>query len=331
LELSLPLEWNSEDEAGIGTLLARAFPGRIAKRQAAAKTGEGIFRFISGREGRIRSPLAGFEWLCALDLAAGERMGFIHLAVPVSEAAALESLKPYLIEAEKTEWQGLVPRRIVTQKAGKITLSIRRRPCLRTELLQELPGLLRENGITLLPWDDEQGVPRRLLQRIRFFAANLKTGSMTSGGWTDDALITDAAEWLGPFISGKGAIINGKGLSGALVHRLGWEAMREMDRLVPDQFVLPSGKKRTIEYGSGEPVMRLRLQDAFGLPGTCELLSVPVVFHLLSPADRPIQITRDLGGFWAGSYAEVRKEMRGRYPKHQWPENPLEFHREAKR
>ncbi|MCL2127261.1 MAG: ATP-dependent helicase, partial [Treponema sp.] len=97
---------------------------------------------------------------------------------------------------------------------------------------------------------------------------------------------------------------------------------REMDKEVPEQYVLPSGRKRDIDYGSGTPVIRLRLQDAFGIKGRTEIRGIPAVFHLLSPAGRPVQITSDLDGFWAGSYAEVRKEMRGRYPKHQWPENP---------
>jgi len=98
-----------------------------------------------------------------------------------------------------------------------------------------------------------------------------------------------------------------------------------MDTQVPDQYSLPSGRKRLIDYSSGEPVIRLRLQDAFGINGAQMVMGHSIVFHLLSPADRPIQITRDLNGFWTGSYAAVRKEMRGRYPKHHWPENPLYF------
>jgi ATP-dependent helicase HrpB len=93
-----------------------------------------------------------------------------------------------------------------------------------------------------------------------------------------------------------------------------------MDAEVPDSFALPKGRKGRIEYGSGEPVLSLRLQDAFGIIGEQKILGVPVVFCLLSPANRPIQTTRDLSGFWRGSYAEVRKDLRGRYPKHNWPE-----------
>lgn len=333
LGAAIPLEWRPGDEALAGELLVWAFPDRIAQQQddrgraALSPSGEGVFRFISGREGRIRGPLARAEWLCALEVDAGERMGFIRLAVPVSPSAALETLQGQITSEERIEWKGLVPRRLILKKAGRLTLSEERRPCRREELVPELPSLLRENGLAPLPWEEERGAPRRLLERIRF-----KTGREPGGpeSWTDAALIASAAEWLGPFVwdgaeSGKGALVNGAGLAAALEYRLGWEAKQELDRLVPDQFTLPSGRKKPLDYGSGEPVLRLRLQDAFGIPGACTILSVSVVFHLLSPANRPIQITRDLGGFWSGSYAEVRKEMRGRYPKHQWPEKPGEF------
>jgi ATP-dependent helicase HrpB len=142
-------------------------------------------------------------------------------------------------------------------------------------------------------------------------------------------LIEEAPSWLGPFVwdgaeSGKGSIITGKSLAAALSARLGWEKKIELERKVPEYFDLPNGRRRHIDYSSGEPVLRLRLQDAFGIKSETNILSVPIVFHVLSPADRPIQVTRDLTSFWKGSYAEVRKEMRGRYPRHNWPENPGE-------
>jgi ATP-dependent helicase HrpB len=123
--------------------------------------------------------------------------------------------------------------------------------------------------------------------------------------------------------SGGGPVITGNALTDALSARLGWDIKSELDRLVPEYFNPPKGRRRLIDYSTGEPVLRIRLQDAFGISSACEILSIPIVFHLLSPADRPIQVTRDLPGFWKGSYAEVRREMRGRYPKHNWPEHPV--------
>jgi ATP-dependent helicase HrpB len=342
---NVSLSWSAEDEANAGELLARAFPDRLArKRDVPGNNGraEAIFRFPSGREGRLRLPLAAAEWICALEVDAGERMGFIRLAVPVTEQNALEALKPQTLTETAVEWAGLVPRCQARSCAGKIELSRRQRPCTRAELIPELTPLFRREGLGLLPWEENRGAARRLLERIRFFEVHAPAVGSTPAYWTDEALIEDAADWLGPFIwqgaeSGKGPIIDGSGLVSALENRLGWQRTGELDRLVPDQFTVSGGtrqaagkpaRKKPIDYSSGEPFVRIRLQDAFGIPKVCKILSVPVIFELLSPADRPIQITRDLGGFWAGSYAEVRKEMRGRYPKHDWPENPLDFNKE---
>ncbi|GHV95560.1 ATP-dependent helicase HrpB [Spirochaetia bacterium] len=337
LGLSSSLHWKPEDEASIGELVVQAFPDRIAKKQRDTDGPEGIFRFTSGREGRITGPLAGSGWICALEVDAGERMGFIRLAAPVSESKALEVLAGQTVTDKTIEWKGLVPRCLALVRAGRLELSREQRTCRRDELLPELPALFRREGLGLLPWEENRGAAQRLLERIRFFAAHSGEGRADDAApgkadWAGEALMQDAAEWLGPFIwqgaqTGKGPIIDSPGLVNALENRLscrtgGWQAKLELDRLVPDQFFLPSGRKKLIDYSSGEPVLRIRLQDAFGIPGECKILSVSIVFELLSPADRPIQITRDLAGFWAGSYADVRKEMRGRYPRHQWPENP---------
>ncbi|GHV37783.1 ATP-dependent helicase HrpB [Spirochaetia bacterium] len=326
--------WTVEEETDAGELLGSAFPDRIARRRdppAASKRGgiEGVYRFSSGREGRLEGPLAASEWIAAAEVDAGERMGLIRLAAPVSEKKALEILESQITLESRIEWKGLIPRSIVIRTAGRIPLGEEKRRSLGEEIIPALPGLLEREGLGILPWDDYEGKPRRLLDRIRFFAArngtkgNSNTADKTF--WTDEELISDAAGWLGPFVwdgaeSGGGPVIGGKGLGDALSARLGWDVKNELDRLVPEYFNPPKGRPRLIDYSSGEPVVRLRLQDAFGIHQPCEILSVPVVFHLLSPADRPIQVTRDLPGFWKGSYAEVRKEMRGRYPKHKWPE-----------
>jgi len=137
-----------------------------------------------------------------------------------------------------------------------------------------------------------------------------------------------AQEWLGPHVwngaeTGDGPILDGKALTLALIGRLGWREKERMDREVPECFVTPGGKKKEIEYDSGLPVLQVRIQDVLGLQENPRILGVNLVFHLLSPAGRPLQITGDIVGFWKGSYADVRREMRGRYPKHFWPEDPL--------
>jgi ATP-dependent helicase HrpB len=336
--IGLPNEkfsWTMEAEADVGELLGTAFPDRIAHRKdapAASKRGgiEGVFRFTSGREGRLEGPLAAAEWIAAAEVDAGERMGFIRLAAPISEEAALVILKSQTTAEGRIEWKGLTPRSIIIKQAGRIPLTEERRRSRREEIIPALPALLQAEGLILLPWDDDGGKPLRLLERIRFYTTRRRKddrNTVDEPSWTDAALVEDAAQWLGPFVlEDGGPIITGKGLTDALAARLGWEAKAELDRLVPEYFTPPQGKaplrRRLIDYSSGEPVLRIRLQDAFGIGSATEILSVPIVFHLLSPADRPIQVTRDLPGFWKGSYAEVRKEMRGRYPKHLWPEHP---------
>lgn len=326
--------WTVEEETDAGELLGSAFPDRIAKRRDLPTAGrrggiEGVFRFSSGREGRLEGPLAASEWITAAEVDAGERMGLIRLAAPISEKTALEILKTQITIESRIEWKGLVPRSIAAKQAGRIPLGEEKRRSLRKEIVPALPEFLKTEGIDILPWEENDA--GRLLERIRFFANSNTVDSSTADVsivllWTDEALINDAAEWLGPFVwdgvEGGGPIITGRGLADALAARLGWDVKNELDRLVPEYFKPPKGRPRLIDYSSGEPVLRIRLQDAFGISSACEICSTPIVFHLLSPADRPIQVTRDLPGFWKGSYAEVRKEMRGRYPKHHWPEFP---------
>ncbi|AEF86379.1 ATP-dependent helicase HrpB [Treponema primitia ZAS-2] len=345
----LPFSWSMEDEADCGELLAAAFPDRLALRQETRK-----FRFVSGREALVQDAAAGAwanqEWLVAPEVDPGERTGYIRLAAPVSAETALRVLKNRIELEETIQWNGLVPRSVIQRMAGRIILSREQRPSSREAVIGDLPGLLEKQGMSLLPWDEGQGEGRRLLERIRFFMKRINTkfnnnavdtiaNNIVNGNtaknenaysikktvWDDEALIQEAGEWLGPFIwegreSGKGAIIDGGGLVRALETRLGWELKRRLDAEVPDLFALPKGRKRPIDYSSGEPMLSLRLQDAFGIRGAPQILGLPVVFCLLSPAGRPIQTTRDLPGFWQGSYADVRKEMRGRYPKHNWPE-----------
>jgi ATP-dependent helicase HrpB len=261
---------------------------------------------------------------------AGERSGHIRLAAPLSPETALALLEPLSVVETRLEWQGLVPRLWIAKTAGRLTVSGEKRLPRRDEIIPALPRLLAEQGIAVLPWEADDAKARRFLERVRFFAAHRAAGTGASPPlWTDEALIAGAAEWLGPFVwegreSGKGPVIDTGGLRNALEARLGWETRRELDALAPEYFSLPKGRKKPIDYAGAEPAVKVRLQDAFGIPGVPRVLSVPIVFHLLSPANRPIQITKDLPGFWAGSYAEVRKEMRGRYPKHFWPENPME-------
>ena len=135
-------------------------------------------------------------------------------------------------------------------------------------------------------------------------------------------------QWLAPWLDGVSGIaqLGGLNLTEILKQRLGWDRLQLLDELVPERIRVPSGSQHALRYTAGEaPVLAVKLQEMFGrrdTPCICRG-QVPVVLHLLSPAQRPVQVTRDLAGFWDRTYAEVRKELKGRYPKHYWPEDPL--------
>jgi ATP-dependent helicase HrpB len=177
---------------------------------------------------------------------------------------------------------------------------------------------LAREGISLLPWNEKS---RRLLERIRFWKSHARDGG--GADLSDEGLAARAEEWLGPHLTlSGGPVLTAEKLSAALRSLLGPDRGR-LDSEVPESLVLPTGGRRGIDYSSGAPAVEARIQEVFGLAASPRICGVPVVFRLLSPAGRPLQVTTDLGGFWEGSYAEVRKQMRGRYPRHYWPEDPL--------
>jgi ATP-dependent helicase HrpB len=150
-------------------------------------------------------------------------------------------------------------------------------------------------------------------------------------GWPDcspSALQAELEQWLGPWLHGVHGFAQTRALDlfEVLGQRLGWMRRAELERLAPERLQTPAGTWRPIEYRDGEqPVLQAPLQELFGLSETPRIIAgqQPLLIHLLSPAGRPLQVTQDLAGFWSGAYGEVRKEMRGRYPKHHWPEDPL--------
>ncbi|TFG86603.1 MAG: ATP-dependent helicase HrpB, partial [Gemmatimonadales bacterium] len=179
-----------------------------------------------------------------------------------------------------------------------------------TSLLERL----RREGPGLLPWDERS---RGLLARMRFRAA--RTGAPP----LDDAeLVRRVPQWLLPRLDlAGGAVIDGSGLLAGLVSLVSGRRA-DLDREVPEHLVLPTGSRCRIDYSSGVPVVEARIQEVFGMRAGPLICGVPLVFRLLSPARRPLQVTDDLAGFWRTSYADVRKEMRGSYPRHLWPEDP---------
>lgn len=312
---------NARDDSWLGRLLVQAFPDRICRQVE-----RGCFQFPSGRQARLEGSLATAPWLVAPEIDAGLRVGRIHLAVPLSEEEALRGLHPLLRRTTELVWEGLIPRTVETLLAGRLVIREERRKSTTAEVIEALPVFLEREGLAVLPFDDLDGAPRRFLERLRFWASH--GGPVDPLLWEPQTLIEEIPHWLGPYVwsgrtEGEGPIINGEELLVALQGRLGWELLPILDREVPEYFSTPTGRQRRIDYGDGTPRLHIRIQEVFGCGASPRICGVPLVFHLLSPAHRPIQVTDDLERFWSGSYKEVRKEMKGRYPKHSWPENPL--------
>ncbi len=313
--------------ASAGLLAALAFPDRIARRR-----GEGAGRFLlaNGRGAAFpqATGLGAQEFLVAIELDDRDREARIDLAVPL-ELSELEDLYgAQIITSEQVEWDA---------KAGAVVAQRTRRYgalVLETRALAQVPPELagaamlegvRQLGIDALPWDE---ATRNLQARLEFMRAleHAPHGPWPPSG--DEALLRELESWLPPWIEGmtRRDHLRRVPLDQALLARVTGAQRRALDELAPRELAVPSGSRIRVDYADeGGPSLAVRLQEVFGLVTTPRIGggTVPVTFRLLSPARRPVQVTRDLAGFWKTGYLEVRKEMRGRYPKHHWPEDPL--------
>ncbi|MBZ8133915.1 ATP-dependent helicase HrpB [Afifella sp. IM 167] len=306
--------------ASPGALVALAFPERVAKSRGPG----GRFLMASGRGAYCEEadPLAGEPFLAVAELSGGGADSRILLAAPL-ERAEIEAALP-LAEAEELSYDAaadrIVARRV--RRLGAIELSAERLARFdREKAAALLTDAALARGVESLPWPDET---LSLRARIAFLRRH------EGEAWpdlSDEALSDRAGEWLTPALSAKKALADLRPgeLKNALAALLPWAKMADLDRLAPAEFAAPSGRRLAIDYAGGEPTVAVSPQNLFSLAEHPAVLAgrVPLTFSLLSPAGRPIQLTRDLPGFWRGSWREVRAEMRGRYPKHDWPEDPV--------
>ena len=305
-----------------GTLLALAYPDRLALRRTG---GTGRYQLANGRGASLSAadPLSRHEALVAVELGGDGRDARLFLAAALDKTD-IEDLFPERIrEQDRIEWdereQGVLARR--ERRYGSLVLSSRRLDDAGEETV--LPVLLqgiRRHGLDCLPWTDAL---RQWLQRVRFLQG-------IEPGWPDftpDALLETLEDWLLPFATGMRRLshLQDLDLEAALTARLGWQCAARLDELAPTHLNVPSGSRIRLDYTQGEiPVLAVKLQELFGLADTPRIAGgkVPVLLHLLSPARRPVQVTRDLASFWNGAYHEVKKDLKGRYPRHPWPDDP---------
>jgi ATP-dependent helicase HrpB len=308
----------------LGSLLAAAFPDRIAERME-YRGANASFRIPAGRSLRATGPLAQSPWIVALDADAGASEGRIYSACAIDAAEALAALESRATETMEAEWQGLELKLTKSRRVGAIVLGTG--PAVkasRGELAFLLASRIASEGLGILPWGEGAA---EALARLRYFAdasSSSAAHGLDAASLSETALAARAAEWLGPCISTEGGpLMDGPSLRRAVLALAPRSLKPEMDRVVPERIELPSGSTRRISYrGPGGPSVEARVQEFFGLSEHPRVRGVPLVLRLLDPGGKPLQVTSDLPGFWRGSWAQARKELRGRYPRHEWPEDP---------
>ncbi len=309
------------DDLAVGSVVALAHPDRIARLRPGGTT----YLLTSGTGAVLPAgaALAGQSWLAIADAdrKPGVRDATVRSAAPITEDLALDAASALWHEREEVAWSDgrVVARRVVALGAIELTSVpvTDPPPALVAEAVRE--GL-RQEGLAVLPWTE---AATALRQRIAFLHRTL------GAPWpdvSDDALRADLEDWIGPEL----ARIRGTrdlrriDVLAALRRLLPWPEAGRLDDLAPERVQVPSGSSVRVDYDGDQPVLAVRIQEVFGWPATPRLADgrVPLLLHLLSPARRPTAVTADLESFWATGYPQVRAELRGRYPKHAWPDDP---------
>ena len=307
-------------------LLAHAFPDRIAK----ARGTRGTFLLANGRAGVVdaASPLADASYLVVAELSGIAASSRILLAARLDESE-LDVIAGGRIQASIAvifDSTATALRARAEQRLGAIVLSSEPRAVTPDEAAAAALAVgIGRLGVTRLPWSKAQ---LQLRDRVAFVRSTVSKAE--SAEWpdlSDSALATTAESWLAPFIVGASRLadIDADQLGNALDALLPWRLKQRLDAEAPTHFTAPTGNRHAIDYESdGAPIVACRVQELFGLKTHPAIAGgkLPLTLHLLSPAQRPVQITRDLPGFWSGSWRDVKTEMRGRYPRHVWPDDP---------
>jgi ATP-dependent helicase HrpB len=300
-----------------------AYPDRICKRRE-----EGGGRFVHSRGRGVRlsldSHLGSSPYLLAVNVDAGEKAeGFVHIAAPITEELIRSECGKRIKIIRRAEWDSKEGRINAAIEERLETLLLSRRPFTPTDeeaapilcdVIRTTPGVLAFNKEA-----------RQLQARVTLMKRTFP--EETWPDLSDEKLFSEPEEWLFSWLKG---IRSAQGLTSltilpALKAKLSWEQQRLLDERAPLSLTVPSGSRVTLDYSNGDqPVLAVKLQEMFGLADTPLIAGgrVKVLLHLLSPARRPVQITQDLKGFWNSAYQQVKKDLKGRYPKHPWPDDP---------
>ncbi|MGK0405612.1 MAG: ATP-dependent helicase HrpB [Oleispira sp.] len=333
-------------KANISQLLALAFPDRIAQRRASSAQASSQnntqnngqqYLLSAGRGAQLygSSALNREDWLIVTDIEDNlQGSSLIRKAMPIAESELLDIFSSHIQTRNHIEWNDRGQLEAEKREyLGALLISQKKLSSLSNEQWQDAwRHYFIDNGIKSLPWTEEH---QQLIARLQLaFEYHSKTSDTTMSyrmPWPDfseEALLADIETWLMPLLSQcrSQKALNKIDLKQALLNRLGWDKVSDFEALVPEKIQVPSGSHYKIDYAQSPPVLAVKLQEMFGYQGKPSICKgqIDLMLHLLSPARRPLQITQDLPHFWASSYFEVRKDMRGKYPRHPWPENPLE-------
>lgn len=307
----------------IGDILIHAFPDRIARQDSNHPR---RYQLANGRGARLteESSLFGEPWLVVIDLRYDERDSLILAAAPFAEAVLERDFASMFSNPRTLRWnrETRAIEAFEERRFASIVLERRSVPARPEDAVPALIAAVRELGLEVLPWSESAIELRRRVAFLR----RIEPGSVLPD-FSDARLLDTLETWLAPALSGKRRLdaLRTEELSDALAAQLDYAMRRQLDEQAPVAIKVPSGLERRVSYPvDASPVLAVKLQELFGLAESPRVANgrIALTLHLLSPAGRPIQVTQDLRGFWERTYPEVKKELKGRYPKHPWPDDP---------
>jgi ATP-dependent helicase HrpB len=308
----------------LGDLLTHAFPDRIARQHASDPR---RYQLANGRMARLfdDSALFGEPWLVASELRFEAKDALLLRAAPVDETYLRAAFGARFVSEDAVRWDP-DRRALSAQRETRFDrIVLESKPAGRVDPQRAAAALtdaVRDLGLAALPWSESL---RQWCERVRCLREWMPELALPD--LSDQALLDTSNDWLQPAFAGKTRLdaLGEDELAEALKSRLDWAQRQRIDPLAPTRIAVPSGMERRIDYAHGQaPVLAVKLQELFGLADTPRIADgrIALTLHLLSPGGKPLQITQDLRGFWERTYPEVKKEMKGRYPRHPWPDDP---------
>ncbi|MBL8708730.1 MAG: ATP-dependent helicase HrpB, partial [Rhodospirillaceae bacterium] len=318
----------SSDEArprsAAGSIVALAYPDRLAQQRGPA----GQYRLASGRGAALNTedPLSREPWLAVATLDAGDKTARIYLAAPITLAEIEEDFADLIAMTETVAWNSRSEIVEAKRERRLLNLVLEEKPLQKPDAEAARMAMLegvKQMGLPALPWS---AGAKQLRVRVAFLRQALPDQNWPD--WSDAALLDSLTDWLGPHLDGclRRAHLDRLDLHAALIDSLDWKQRQALESLAPTHLAVPSGSRVPLDYSDpARPVLAVRLQEMFGATQTPRVAGgrVPVLLHLLSPARRPVQVTQDLASFWTGAYKAVKADLKGQYPKHYWPDDPL--------